>query len=144
MVDVTEDVRYENQIVKKSTSEHTYAERFENGLFLVPSIRIYIHRQNEPHHDKTNKVACASSEDSDQPGHPPSLIRVFALHMKKACVLSYPLSAQLRLLSDWEDVQADMSLRWAHSHFVGFDKRRLKYVSINIIHELPLVLAIWI
>ena len=30
-------------------------------------------------HDKTNKMACAPSEDSDQPGHPPSLIRVFAV-----------------------------------------------------------------
>ena len=39
---------------------------------------------------------CAPSEDSDQPGHPPSLIRVFAVRMKKACVLSYPLSAQWR------------------------------------------------
>ena len=29
---------------------------------------------NEPHHDKTNKMICAPSEDSDQPGHPPSLI----------------------------------------------------------------------
>ena len=48
----------------------------------------------EPPHDKTNKMACAPSEDSDQPGHPPSLIRVFAVHMKKAWVLSYPLSAQ--------------------------------------------------
>ena len=28
----------------------------------------------EPPHDKTNKVACAPREDSDQPGHPPSLI----------------------------------------------------------------------
>ena len=28
----------------------------------------------EPQHDKTNKMACALSEDSDQPGHPPSLI----------------------------------------------------------------------
>ena len=26
----------------------------------------------EPPHDKTNKVACAPSEDSDQPGHLPS------------------------------------------------------------------------
>ena len=34
----------------------------------------------EPPHDKTNKIACAPSEDSDQPGHPPSLIRVFAVH----------------------------------------------------------------
>ena len=31
-------------------------------------------------HDKTNKMACAPSEDSDQPGHLPNLIRVFAMH----------------------------------------------------------------
>ena len=45
----------------------------------------------------------ADSEDSDQPGHPPSLMRVFAVRMKKARVLSYPLSAQRRLWSDWAD-----------------------------------------
>ena len=28
----------------------------------------------EPQHDKNNKMTCAPSEDSDQPGHPPSLI----------------------------------------------------------------------
>ena len=33
----------------------------------------------EPAHDKTYKMACAPSEDSDQPGHAPSLIRVFAV-----------------------------------------------------------------
>ena len=32
----------------------------------------------EPVHDKTNQMASAHSEDSDQPGHLPSLIRVFA------------------------------------------------------------------
>ena len=61
---------------------------------------------------------CASSEDSDQPGHPPSLTRVFAIRIKKAWVLSYPLSAQRRLWSD-------LSLRWAHSHFVGLVTLRL-------------------
>ena len=30
----------------------------------------------EPQHDNTNKMTCAPSEDSDQPGHPPNLIRV--------------------------------------------------------------------
>ena len=31
--------------------------------------------------DMTNQQnECAFSEDSDQPGHPPSLIRVFAVH----------------------------------------------------------------
>ena len=79
----------------------------------------------EPPHDKTNKMACVPSEDSDQPGHPPSLIRVLAVRVKKAWVLNYPLSAQRRLWSDWVDAQADLSLRWAHSHLVGFVMRRL-------------------
>ena len=46
---------------------------------------------------------CAPSEDSDQPGRPPSLIRVLAVRMKKVWVLSYPLSAERRLWSDWTD-----------------------------------------
>ena len=79
----------------------------------------------EPPHHKTNKMACAPSEDSDQPGHPPSLIRVFPVRMKKAQVLSYPLSAQRKFWSDWADAQADLSLLWEHNHFVGFVMRRL-------------------
>ena len=70
---------------------------------------------------------CAPSEDSDQPGHPPSLIRVFAVRMKKPWVLSCPLNAQRRLWSDWADAQADLSLCWAHSHFVAFVVSRLMY-----------------
>ena len=75
---------------------------------------------------------CAPSEDSDQPGHPPSLIRVLAVRMKQAWALSYPLSAQRRLWSDWADAQADLSLRWAHTHFVGFVMRRLIFAFILI------------
>ena len=77
----------------------------------------------EPHHDKTNKVTCAR-EDSDQPGHSPSLIRVFAVRMKKALVLSYPLSAS-EDWSDWGDAHAYLSLPWVHSHFVRLVMRRL-------------------
>ena len=73
---------------------------------------------------KPTKWVCTQrrlwSDWVDQPGHPPSLIRVFAVCMKKAWVLSYPLSAQHRLWSDWVDAQADLSLRWVHSHFIGF------------------------
>ena len=36
--------------------------------------------KNEPPHNKTNEVACAPSEDSDQPGHPPSLISLRCPH----------------------------------------------------------------
>ena len=42
-------------------------------------------------------MACAPSEDSDQPGHLPSPIRVFAVRMKKAWILSYPHHAQVDL-----------------------------------------------
>ena len=59
----------------------------------------------------------APSEDSDQPGHPPSLIRVSAVHMKKAWFLRYLLSAQGRLWSDWADAKADLSLHWAHGRY---------------------------
>ena len=89
-------------------------------------------KQIELPHDKTSKIACVPSEDSDQPGHPPILIRVIAVHMKKAWVLSYPFSAQWRLWSDWADAQADLSLCWAHSHFVGFIMKRLNYECLII------------
>ena len=78
----------------------------------------------EPPHDKINEIARAHSEDSDQPGHPPSLIRVSAIRMKKVWVFSYPLSALRRLWTDWADTQADLSLCWAHSPFVGFVTRK--------------------
>ena len=39
---------------------------------------------------------------------------VFVVHMKKPWILSYPLSAQQTLWSDWADAQADLSLHWAH------------------------------
>ena len=40
------------------------------------------------------------------------------------------LHADSEECSDWADVQADMSLRWAHSHIVGFVTMRLIYLSI--------------
>ena len=63
---------------------------------------------------------CAPSEDWDQPGHPPSLIRVFA--MRSIGIYGPKLSSggQRRLWSDWVDAQADLSLRWAHMPFCGF------------------------
>ena len=75
--------------------------------------------------DKTNKMTCAPSEDSRQPGHLPSLIRVFAVRMKKHWVFSYPLSAQWRLL-----IRLGRCLGWSESllvtrHFVDFVMLRL-------------------
>ena len=75
----------------------------------------------EPQHDKTNKVSVHPAKVKINISlHPPSLIRVFAVCLKKPWVLSYPLSAQRRPWSDWADAQADLSLCWAHTHFIGF------------------------
>ena len=68
---------------------------------------------NEPPHDKTKKKACAPSEDSDQPGRLPSLIRVFTIRMKKACVLSYPLCTLWRFWSDWADAVLGYNTAWS-------------------------------
>ena len=57
---------------------------------------------------------------------------VFAVRMKKAWVLSYPMSTQRRLWSDWADAQADLSLRWVHSHFVGFVMRQLNFFRLLV------------
>ena len=50
-------------------------------LQYFPRIFIHFLDENEPHRDKTNTMVCAPSEDSVQPRLPPSLIRVFAMHL---------------------------------------------------------------
>ena len=54
--------------------------------------------RNDRGHNKTYKVACATSEDSDQPGHPPSLIRVFSGLMELAKACSYLFSSAQMLI----------------------------------------------
>ena len=71
---------------------------------------------------------CAPSLDSDQPGHPPSLIRVFAVRSVGSLGSKLFSCGQRRLWSDWADAQADLSLRWAHNHIVGFVMRQLIYL----------------
>ena len=72
----------------------------------------------EPPHDKTNKMICAPSEDSDQPGHLPSLISVFAVRSMGSWGPNVSSCGQRRHWSDRADAQADLSLRWAHMSFM--------------------------
>ena len=93
---------------------------------------------------KTKPTKCVPSEDPDQPVHLPSLLRVFAVHMKTALALSYPWSAQQRLLSDWVDAQADVSLHLVHRsvcwfyHMVApfiFRKLRVNQYILTKVHD---------
>ena len=46
----------------------------------VIDISCFSAKRYESAHDKTNKMGYVPSKDADQPGHLPSLIRVFAVH----------------------------------------------------------------
>ena len=68
-----------------------------------------------PLHDKTNTMTCAPSEDSDQPGHPPSLL----LRSRHANSEDSDQTGRMPRLIWVFDGRTD--------HFVGFVVRRLIY-----------------
>ena len=90
---------------------------------------------------KTNKMACAPSKDSNQPGHPPSLTRVFAVCMKKIWVLSYPLSTQCRLffialyLEDYLMYEQSLCCRvnkpWIFNYPLSAQRRLIRLISLR-------------
>ena len=116
-------------------SKFNIQKHLKLGLSVFPVIDF------EPPPDKSNKMACAPREDSDQPGHPPSLIRVLAVLMKKAWVISYPVSPSED--SEHTSAQSDQSLRWAHIHFVGFDMRHFICYSNTALLCLELTVGLW-
>ena len=93
---------------------------------LLVLIRIALLREitrlywNEPPHDKTNKMTCVPSKDSDQPGHLPSLIRVFTVRSMGSEGPKVFSCRQRRLWSDWANAQADLSLCLVHRSFCWF------------------------
>ena len=54
-----------------------------------------------------------------------SVWSVFAARLMGSLGNKLSSCGQRRLWSDWADAQADLSLRWTHSHFVGFVMSRL-------------------
>ena len=117
--------REEKRKKKQKSAERRRKEKLKKGSKLlkitlrmlnigIPIKKIYC---NWATAWQTNKMTSAPSEASDQPGHPPSLIWVFAVRMKQPWVLSYPLSAQQRLwrggCPSWsESLLVHMSFCW--------------------------------
>ena len=93
----------------------------------------------EPPNVKTYKTACAPSEDTDRPGHLPSLIRVFSCAQWVAKDLSF-------LHADREDSDQTGGMprlirvfAGPTCHFVGFVMRRLRsFGSKEIIQDMNL------
>ena len=96
---------------------------------------------SEPTHDKTYKMACVPSTDSDQPGNPASLIRALKGHHYYSKDPSF-LHEDSEDQSDWADAQADLSLCSVHMPFCRFcyALALLSYFSMGaLILESPLV-----
>ena len=92
---------------------------------------------------KKNKIICAPSEDSDQPRHPPSLIRVFAVRSLRSWGPNISSWGQRRLWSGgcpgWSEsslgVQVSLLvLSWCGSNDISFEGVRDVATAI-ITHE---------
>ena len=71
---------------------------------------------NEPRHEISNNVICATSEVSDQPAHTRSLIRAFASRLNFLWVLWYWLNIILSFQAWKETAQARLSLHLSKCH----------------------------
>ena len=93
----------------------------------------------DPPHDKTNNVAVRPAKTQISLGICPVWSASSLSAWRKLGSLATHWAQQRRLWSDWADAQADLSLRWAHTHFVGFVMKRLIfYLSMFLLGLLSL------
>ena len=117
-------------------------ERNWTTIIYLTTILTVCHQSTfKPPRDKTNKMACAPSEDSDQPGHPPILIRVFAVRMKKAWILRLHIERTANTLirlggcTGWSEssLGAQSFCRFCHeaAHFIFTSSYLWNFCHIN-------------
>ena len=73
----------------------------------------------EPPHGKTNKMTCAPSEDTDQPGHPPSLNSLHCQH-EEAEGPKLPIKRTAETLTRLGGCPGWSVIAKRTCHFVGF------------------------
>ena len=81
---------------------------------------------NWPQHDKTNKMSVRPAKTQISLGIRPAWSESLLCTQWVAKDPMF-LHADSEDWSDWVEAQADLSLCWAHTHFVGFVMSRLKY-----------------
>ena len=60
-----------------------YLQSYADFFCLSTPVKVpeYIRNRNEPRHESSNNVVCATSKASDQPAHTRSLIRTIACRL---------------------------------------------------------------
>ena len=83
-------------------------------------------RINEPRHEISNNVVCATDNGSDQPAHTRSLNRTFVCRLNIIWLLSYWPN------SIWRAVQARLSLHFSKCHIV---RNLMSWLNWNLSHR---------
>ena len=84
---------------------------------------------NEPRHDKTNKMSVRPAKTQISLGIRPA----WSVSSLSAWRNLGSLATHWAHIEDWSDLadaQADLSLRWAHTHFIGFVMLWLKWLFL--------------
>ena len=113
------------QPVPLSVSPYKKASIDSTSAHMNHSIPI---NTNEPQHDKANIMSVRPAKTQINLGIRPVWSESSLCAQRVAKDPNY-LHADSADWSDWADAQADLSLRWAHTHFVGFVMSWLKYTS---------------
>ena len=71
---------YTIKVSKSKSIKVTWSNLCKQALSSIELVHHQDRSKYEPRHDKTQQNECAPSEDSDQPGHLPNLIRVSTEH----------------------------------------------------------------
>ena len=87
--------------------------------------------KNEPPHGKTNKITVRPAKTQISLGIRPVWSESsLCVQWVAKDLHELSLCRKRRLWSDWADAQADLSLRWADTQFVGFVMSRLKFLPV--------------
>ena len=122
---------------------HFALSRWQQDFFphqLLRYRKLLVVPKSEPRHDKTNKMSVRPAKTQISLGIRPAKTQI-SLGIRpvwsESSMYAYWVAKDPRFLhadsedsgSDWADAQADLSLRWAHTHFVGFVMSRLIFFS---------------
>ena len=116
-----------------STTSHSFDYRFWLQIFCCQFLIPVSHVQMTSLKIVSAFINYLSNEKSPCTSLPPNKAHLSRLMTKLTKWLVHPAKTQISLGIHpfwsvwvyWADTQADLSLRWAHSHFVGFVMRRL-------------------
>ena len=96
-------------------------DRFINILYTRVYLTVLISnltmtcqvQRNESQRVETYSRTCSPNEDSNPLAHPRFLISNFVAHVKKLCILGYPIYCPAKIQMSLRIAQADLTLRLA-------------------------------